>query len=110
MKLYQHPFSSAAFKVSAVVHELGLPVTFVTIDMMKGEHKSPEFLALNPNGKVPTLEDDGFCLWESNAILCYLAAKKPESGLLPTDARGMAQVQQWLQWQATTFGPSASEV
>ncbi|MCY1083091.1 glutathione S-transferase family protein [Archangium lansingense] len=110
MKLYEHPFSSAAFKVRAVVHELGLPVTFVTVDMMKGEHKSPEFLSRNPNGKVPTLDDEGFCLWESNAILCYLAAKKPESGLLPADARGMAQVQQWLQWQATTFGPSANEV
>ncbi|WNG62159.1 glutathione S-transferase family protein [Archangium gephyra] len=111
MKLYEHPFSSAAFKCRAVVHELGLPVTLVTVDMMKGEHKSPEFLAKNPNGKVPTLvDDDGFCVWESNAILCYLAAKKPESGLLPADARGMAQVQQWLQWQATTFSLSTGEV
>jgi glutathione S-transferase len=111
MKLYEHPFSSAAFKVRAVIHELGLPVTLVPVDMAKGEHKSPEFLAKNPNGKVPTLvEDDGFCVWESNAILCYLAAKKPESGLLPTDARAMAQVQQWLQWQATTFSSSTGEV
>ena len=60
---------------------------------------------------MPTLvEDDGFCVWESNAILCYLAAKKPESGLLPADARGMAQVQQWLQWQASTFAASTGEV
>ncbi|WNG51703.1 glutathione S-transferase family protein [Archangium minus] len=110
MKLYEHPFSTAAFKVRAVIHELGLPVTLVTLDMMKGEQKSPEFLAKNPNGKVPTLEDDGFFLWESNAILCYLAAKKPESGLLPADPKGMAQVQQWLQWHATTFAPSTSEV
>jgi glutathione S-transferase len=110
MKLYHHPFSSASFKVRSVIHELGLPVELVTIDMMKGEHKTPEFLAKNPNGKVPTFEDDGFYVWESNAILCYLAAKKPESGLLPTDARGMAQVQQWLQWHATTFSPSTNEV
>jgi glutathione S-transferase len=110
MKLHQHPFSSAAFKVRALIHELDLPVTLVTVDMQKGEHKSPEFLAKNPNGKVPTLEDDGFFLWESNAILCYLAAKKPESGLLPADARGMAQVQQWLQWHATTFSSSTTEV
>ncbi len=110
MKLYEHPFSSAAFKARAVVYELGLPVTLVTVDMMKGEHKSPDFLERNPNGKVPTLDDNGFCLWESNAIICYLAAQKPESGLLPTDARGMAMVQQWLQWQATTFGPSTGEV
>ncbi|HZH14396.1 MAG TPA: glutathione S-transferase family protein [Archangium sp.] len=111
MKLYENPFSSAALKVRAVIHELGLPVTFVTVDMSKGEHKSPEFLARNPNGKVPTLvEDDGFCVWESNAILCYLAAKKPESGLLPADARGMALVQQWLQWQASTFAASTGDV
>ncbi|MDC0713615.1 glutathione S-transferase family protein [Stigmatella sp. ncwal1] len=111
MKLYASPLSSAAFKVFAVVHELGLPVTLVPVDMMKGEHKAPAFLAKNPNGKVPVLEDgDGFCIWESNAILCYLAAQKPDSRLMPTDARGIAQVQQWLQWQATTFGPSTSEV
>lgn len=110
MKVYEHPISSAAFKVRALIHELGLSVELVTVDMRKGEHKSPEFLAKNPNGKVPTLEDDGFFLFESNAILCYLAAKKPEAGLLPTDARGMALVQQWLQWHATTFSPSTGEV
>ncbi|HEY0095738.1 MAG TPA: glutathione S-transferase N-terminal domain-containing protein, partial [Archangium sp.] len=69
MKLYENPLSSAALKVRAVIHELGLPVTLVSVDMMKGEHKTPGFLAKNPNGKVPTLEDDGFLLWESNAIL-----------------------------------------
>jgi len=110
MKLYEHPFSSAAFKVRAVINELGLPVTLIPVDMMKGEHKTAEFLARNPNGKVPTLDDDGFLVWESNAILCYLAAQKPESGLLPADPRGMALVQQWLQWQASTFAPSTNEV
>lgn len=112
MKLYQNPFSSAAMKVRAVVAELGLACEFVPVDMSPGkrEHKSPEFLAKNPNGKVPTLDDDGFCVWESNAILCYLAAKKPEAGLMPTDPRGMAAVQQWLQWQATTLGPASTEV
>ncbi len=110
MKLYEHPFSSAALKVRAVINELGLPVTSITVDMMKGEHKSADFLARNPNGKVPTLDDDGFLVWESNAILCYLAASKPESGLLPADPRGMALVQQWLQWQASTFASSLNEV
>ncbi|ATB29569.1 glutathione S-transferase family protein [Melittangium boletus] len=111
MKLHANPMSTAAFKVFAVVNELGLSVSTAAVDMLKGEHKSPAFLAMNPNGKVPVLEvDDGFCVWESNAILCYLAALKPESGLLPTDARAQAQVQQWLQWQATTFGPSTGEM
>lgn len=112
MKLYQNPFSSAAMKVRAVVAELGLACEFVPVDMSPGkrEHKTPEFLAMNPNGKVPTLNDDGFCVWESNAILCYLAAKKPEAGLMPTDPRGLAAVQQWLQWQATTLAPATDGV
>ncbi|MBN1205489.1 MAG: glutathione S-transferase family protein [Myxococcaceae bacterium] len=110
MKLFHHPFSSAAFKVRALIHELGLPCELVTVDMSKGEHKTPEYVAKNPNGKVPVLEDEGFHLWESNAILCYLAAKKPESGLLLTEARGMALMHQWLQWHATTLSPSAGEV
>ena len=110
MKLYHTPFSSAAFKVRAVLFELGLPCELVDVDMSKGQHKAPEFLAMNPNGKVPTLNDDGFCLWESGAIICYLAAKKPEAGLLLTDPRGMAQMHQWLQWHATTFSPSTTEV
>jgi glutathione S-transferase len=110
MKLYQLPMSTASFKVRALIHELGLNCEMVPVDMAKGAHKSPEFLAMNPNGKIPVLEDNGFVVWESNAILCYLAALKPESGLLPTDPKGMAQVQQWLQWQGTTLSHSANEV
>lgn len=110
MKLYQLPMSSASFKVLAVIHELGLPCELIPVDMAKGAHKSPEFLKMNPNGKIPVLEDNGFAVWESNAILCYLAALKPEAGLLPTDPKGMAQVQQWLQWQGTTLSHSAGEV
>jgi glutathione S-transferase len=110
LKLYHTPFSSASFKVRAVLFELGLACELVDVAMNKGEHKSPAFLAMNPNGKVPVLEDDGFHLWESNAIVCYLAAKKPEAGLLLTDPRGMGQMHQWLQWHATTFSPSTTEV
>lgn len=110
MKLYQHPFSSASFKARAVIHELGLACELVEVDLGKGEHKAPAFLAMNPNGKIPVLEDGDFRLWESNAIVCYLATKKPESGLMLTDPRGMAMMQQWLQWQATTFAGSTTEV
>jgi glutathione S-transferase len=110
MKLYQHPFSSASFKVRAVMHELGLACELIDVAMEKGEHKAPSFLAINPNGKVPTLDDGGFHLWESNAIICYLATKKPESGLMLSDPRGMAMMHQWLQWQATTFSNSTTDV
>jgi glutathione S-transferase len=110
LKLYQNPFSSATFKVRAVLIELGLSCEMADVNMREGEHKSPAFLAKNPNGKIPVLEDEGFYLWESNAILCYLASKKPEGGLLPTDPRGVAMMHQWLQWQATTFSPSTTDV
>jgi glutathione S-transferase len=110
MKLYQHPFSSASFKVRALITELGINCELVNVEMMKGEHKSPAFLAKNPNGKIPVLEDNGFLVWESNAILCYLAALKPERGLMPTDVKGMAQLHQWLQWQATSLAVSTTEV
>ncbi len=110
MKLYQHPFSSASFKVRAVMHELGLACELVDVAMEKGEHKAPSFLAMNPNGKIPTLDDGGFHVWESNAIICYLAAKKPESGLLLSDPRGMSMMHQWLQWQASTFSNSTTDV
>jgi len=110
MKLYQQSLSSASLKVRALIHELGLNCEMISVDMSKGAHKAPDFLAMNPNGKIPVLEDNGFVVWESNAILCYLAALKPESGLMPTDPKGQALVQQWLQWQATTLGPSTTEV
>jgi glutathione S-transferase len=110
MKLYQLPLSSASLKVRALIHELGINCELVPVDMAKGAHKAPDFLAMNPNGKIPVLEDNGFVVWESNAIICYLASLKPESGLLPTDPKGMALVQQWLQWQGTTLSHSATEV
>ena len=61
----------------------------------------PEFLALNPNGLVPVIRDDGFVLWESNAICRYLAARKGRDDLLPRDLQSRAIVEQWIDWQAT---------
>ncbi|HLK99910.1 MAG TPA: glutathione S-transferase family protein [Myxococcaceae bacterium] len=110
MKLYQLPMSNASFKVRALLSELGIDCELVSVDMSKGAHKAPEFLKMNPNGKIPVLEDNGFVVWESNAIICYLAALKPEKGLLPTDPKGMALVHQWLQWQATTLSGSVLDV
>jgi len=110
MKLFYHPYSSSSFKVRSLVQELGIPVEMHEIDLPAGEQRSPGFLAKNPNGKVPTLEDDGFVVWESNAILSYLAARHPERGLLPGEPRALALTQQWLQWQATTFAPSTKLV
>ncbi len=110
MKLFQHPFSTTSIKVRALIEELGLECELVTIDLMKGENKKPEFLARNPNGKIPTLEDEGFHVWESNAISCYLAALKPERGLMPTDPRSLGRMHQWLHWYSTTFSPDTIDV
>ena len=67
-----------------------------------GGNRSPEYLALNPNGLVPTIDDDGFVLWESNVILRYLAAKQGAIKLYPTDLRQRAEVERWMDWQQTS--------
>ena len=100
LKLHSFPLSPRGFKVLAVANYLGLDYEFCLVDLGKGEQKRPEFLALNPNGRMPVLEEDGFSLWESNAILTYLAGKKPEAGLLPSDERGRADVMRWMFWDS----------
>ena len=85
MKLYVTPPSPRAFKVVAVMHHLALDAELAFVDLLHGDHMKPEFAALNPNRKMPVLEDDGFLLWESNAIMQYLASKRPEAGLWPAE-------------------------
>jgi len=82
MKLYgmQH---SRSFRVAWVLEEAGLAYDYEKIDLMKGQGNSPEFLAVNPGGKVPALDDDGFVLTESSAICSYVARKVPEKQLIP---------------------------
>ena len=84
---------------------LGLQLEEKNLDLAKGEQKKPEFLALNPNGAVPTLVDGDFVLTESRAIMQYLASKKPESGLLPRDERTRADVTRWQFWDSSHFSP-----
>jgi glutathione S-transferase len=106
MKLYSGRRSPNARKVRLLAKELGLDLEIVNPDFAKGELRSGEFLALNPNGKVPVLDDDGFVLWESCAILRYLAEKRPERGLAPTDQKKSAVVDQWLFWWAAHCEPA----
>jgi len=104
--LYDMPESAHARKVRLLAAELGIKLDCVSRDPRTGETRSPDYLALNPNGKVPTLKEDDFVLWESPAILKYLAAKQPERGLGGKDAREAALIDQWLFWWGC--GPEAA--
>ncbi len=105
MKLYHNPLSPNVRRVRLTAAVLGLELEEKKLDFAKGEHKSPEYLALNPNGAVPTLVDGDLVLTESRAIMQYLASKKPESGLLPRDEAARADVARWQFWDAAHFSP-----
>ncbi len=96
MKLYMHSISTNARRPRVVIHHLGLPVEEVVVDMGKGGHRDPAYLALNPHGRVPTLVDGNFVLWESNAIAQYLADSAGATDLSPTDLRLRAEVTRWI--------------
>jgi glutathione S-transferase len=88
-------------KTCALIKYLKTPVEFVYLDLQKGEHKKPAYLALNPNGKVPTLVDGDKALWEADAILCYLA-KQARSDLWPEDDH-QPEVISWFSWNSQHF-------
>lgn len=88
-------------KTCAVAKYLNSPVTFVNVDLTKGEHRKPDFLAINPNGRVPALIDGDIKLWESDAIMCHLA-RVAGSDLWPNDGRQI-EVMRWLSWNSQHF-------
>jgi glutathione S-transferase len=110
MKLYQLPFSPNCQKVVAIAHEVGVPLELATVEIFKGEARSPAMLAKNPNGKVPILEDGDFVLWESTAMLGYIAAKAGRTDLAPTTPRERAEVDRWNFWLGAHFGPAIRKV
>jgi glutathione S-transferase len=110
LKLYVFPPSPRSFKVLAAASYLGLEHETCTVDLGKGEQRRPEYAAINPNCKVPALEEDGFRLWEANAILQYLALMRPDGGLLPEDPARRAQVVQWQCWDLAHWEPACAPV
>ena len=98
MKLYTNLFSPNARKVHAVANELGIELETQTLDLRAGEQRTAEYLALNPNGKVPTLVDGDTVLWESNAIMCYLAGKG-DTELWPKSAKRY-DILRWMFWES----------
>ncbi len=102
-RLYDSLISGNGFKVRLLLTQLGLDFDYVELDLFKGESRTPEFLALNPNGRIPTLElPDGTCLAESDAILYYLAQGTP---LWPEDRLEKAQTLQWMFFEQYSHEP-----
>ena len=103
LKVYGDYNSGNCYKIKLMLHLLGLEYEWLPVDILKGETQTPEFLAKNPNGKVPVVElEDGTCLWESNAILNYLA---DGSEFLPSEARLRTQVLQWQFFEQYSHEP-----
>jgi glutathione S-transferase len=106
MRLYYHPLSSNSRRVTMTAVQLGAALDLVVVDLANGQHRTPEYLQLNPNGKVPLLDDDGFRLWESHAIMQYLSDQTPGQTIYPADVRARADVNRWLFWSAYHFTPA----
>lgn len=107
MKLY-YAETMNSYKTCAVARHLPLDIEFHRLDLKKGEQRSPEFLAINPNGKAPALVDGDLRLWESNAIICHLAMKAG-SDLWPRDER-QVEIIRWFNWSADHFSRFAGEL
>jgi glutathione S-transferase len=108
IELYVFPPSPRAFKVMAIANYLGIEPTLHVVDLLKGEQKSPQYAALNPNMRMPTLRDEDYVLWESNAILQYLAAKRRQGGLLPADEKTRLDVTRWQFWDLAHWDPACA--
>ena len=96
LRFYHHPFSTFARRVHVVLLEKSIPHEKTLVDLPTGEQRQPAYLARNPYGRVPVIDDDGFVLYESAAIMMYLEATRLQPPLLPADVRDKAQVDMHL--------------
>ncbi len=110
LTLYHHPRSTYARRVVIALAEKNIAYTPVILDMAARENRAPAYLALNPYGRVPTIDDDGFILYESAAMLRYLEETRPASPLMPEDARGRAQVDMHLRLCDAQFARPAGVI
>jgi glutathione S-transferase len=107
IKIWGRNTSSNVQKVMWAISEIGLPHERIDVGGPFGKNREPAYLAMNPNGLVPTLEEeDGFLLWESNSIVRYLAAKHRAGVLEPSDLRARGRAQAWMDWQLSVLGPA----
>lgn len=110
MKLYASPMSGSSRKVQMFCEEAKIPYQYCLIDLAKGAHHEPGFLALNPNGQVPVLDDGGFVLWESQAILRYLAMKHQALSWYPVDLKARGLIDQWMEWNTSRLAPECTKL
>lgn len=108
--LFHSPFSQHARRVVSLLIEAGLPYQLRHVAMEKGEHMSPEYLAVNPNHQIPTLLDGDIRIHESNAILRYLCVKHSLSDWYPSDPARRAIVEQWLDWNQCRLSPAVVDI
>ncbi len=106
IKIWGRKDSSNVQKVLWCCGELGLAYDRIDIGGSFGGNKEKPYLTINPNGLVPTIEDGGFVLWESNSIMRYLIDKYGQGRLLPSTPEGRANANRWMDWQLTTLGPA----
>ncbi len=102
MKLYNVAYSGNSYKVRLLLAQLDIPCEIVEVDILNGASRTPEFLKINPNGRTPVLDDNGFILAESNAILAYLARG---TKYLPDDRKKFGQVFQWMFFEQYSHEP-----
>ncbi len=110
IKIWGRKDSSNVQKVLWCCGELGLAYERIDIGGSFGGNKEKPYLDLNPNGLVPTIEDGGFVLWESNSIMRYLIDKHGQGSFLPSTPEGRANANRWMDWQLTTLGPAITPV
>lgn len=110
LKILGRNNSSNVQKVIWCCEELGIAYEREDIGGKFGRNREPEYLALNPNGTVPTIVDNGFVLWESNAIVRYVAAKYGAGKLYPNDPQTRGLADRWMDWQLTVVGPAITPV
>ncbi|MES2069189.1 MAG: glutathione S-transferase family protein [Pseudomonadota bacterium] len=105
MRLYHHPYSASARRAVMTAIHLDLPIELVTIDLTNLQQRR-QLTELNANSKVPVLQDGDFILWESCAIMQYLADQTPGQAIYPVEARARADVNRWLFWSSQHFSPA----
>jgi glutathione S-transferase len=110
LKIWGRANSSNVKKVTWLCEEMQLPYDRVDAGMSFGVVNTPEYRKLNPNGLVPTIDDEGFILWESNAVVRYLAAKHAAGTLCPTDPKVRADADRWMDWCTSTLWPALRPV